>query len=219
MPKPSIAALVPMKAVAGAKSRLSSALDPLSREALCLALLQHALLAARAADLFTSVTVLGGDALVRSVAAESGALWSDDGARSLNPALAHAATRAFSSGADGVLIPHGDLGLVEPADLQAAVDGSIDLSQIVLAPAERDGGTNLLLLPRDRLLGPYFGPASYAAHLAAFKQAGFPVTELRRETLSLDLDTPQDLARYHALGRYLETDLQPWRRRLLQTVR
>ena len=53
-----LAALVPMKGIAGAKSRLSPILDQLSREALCLALLAHVLESLAASGVCASTTVV-----------------------------------------------------------------------------------------------------------------------------------------------------------------
>lgn len=214
MPLPLIHALVPMKALAAGKSRLSGYVDADERHALSLALLEHVLTVARAAAVFDSIHVLGGDSLIQHVASAAQAQWDDDHGRDLNTALAAATRQAFSAGAAAALIMHGDLAFLTPADLQALVSQSSHCTRLVIAPAEPDGGTNALLVPHGMLVGPHFGPHSFAHHLAAFHAANLPFVELVRPGLALDLDTPADLDRYRASPLYDAPAIQRWRQRL-----
>lgn len=214
MPSPLIHAVVPMKGLAEGKSRLSGYINDAERHALSLALLEHVLTVARAAAVLDSIHVLGGDSLIQHVAAAAQAQWADDHGRDLNTALAAAARQAFAAGAGAALIMHGDLAFLTPADVRALVAHSSNCTRLVIAPAESDGGTNALLVPRGMLVGPHFGPDSFARHRAAFHTANLPVVEVVRPGLALDLDTPTDLDRYRASPLYDAAAIQRWRQHL-----
>ncbi len=208
-----IICLVPMKPLASAKRRLRRVLDPRSRAALALLMLDHVLGAAAETPEIAETRVVGGDRWVRDAAARRGAAWLGDTA-ALNPALEAAARDAYADGAAAVLILPSDLGVVEPGDITFLAGAAQGLSRTVLAKAARDRGTNALLAPRGMLPPLRFGKDSFPAHAELCRRAGIPSEVIDRPGLAFDLDTPYGLGIYRAARPTLDADLDLWRQRL-----
>jgi 2-phospho-L-lactate guanylyltransferase len=64
---------------------------------------------------------------------------------------------------------------------------------VVVAPCRHGTGTNALLILPPGLIPFAFGPDSFAAHCAAARAAGVEPVIYRSATITLDLDTPEDL--------------------------
>ena len=208
-----IICLVPMKPLATAKRRLRRVLDPRSRGALALLMLDHVLGAVAGANEIEETRVVGGDRWVRDIAVGHGAAWLGDAA-ALNPALESAARDAYADGAAAVLILPADLGLITPADIGFIADAADGLSRTVLAKAARDGGTNALLAPHGMLPPLRFGKDSLPTHTDLCRRADIPCETIDRPGLAFDLDTPYGLGIYRAARPRLDGDLDRWRRRL-----
>ena len=208
-----IICLVPMKPLASAKRRLRRVLDPRSRAALALLMLDHVLGAAAATPEIAETRVVGGDRWVRDAAARRGAAWLGDTA-ALNPALEAAARDAYADGGAAVLILPSDLGLITPGDITFIAGAARGLSRTVLAKAARDGGTNALLAPLGMMPPLRFGKDSLPIHAELCRRAGIPCETIDRPGLAFDLDTPYGVGIYRAARPSLDADLEHWRSRL-----
>ncbi len=186
-----IAAVVPAKSLAGAKSRLLRHLPRASVERLCLAMLCDVIEALRRVPGLARVAVVTPDETVAASARGAGAevlLRPEPG---LNTAV-EAAAAAFAPGADdGVLVVLGDVAGAAPAEIErllAALSG-----RGVALAASRDGGTSALLrIPRD-VIAAGFGPDSARIHRERAAQAGVVCVELALSSLAIDVDEPEDL--------------------------
>jgi 2-phospho-L-lactate guanylyltransferase len=193
-----LVAVVPLQALAGAKSRLAAALMPAERAALTLRLL-HGVLDALAAPAVAERLVVSPDprALAEARAAGAATLRQRLPTRgdALNDALAEARDWATARGADALLVVLGDLPLLTAADVAALVAlAGADAPTVVLAPDRHERGTNALLLRPPDAIPFAFGPDSLARHQAAATALGLPVRLYRAPGTALDLDTPEDLA-------------------------
>ena len=206
--------IVPMKPAYEGKSRLAEVLDPEGRAALSLLLLQHVLRAVALAATPQETRVVGGDEWVRSVASKESARWQEDPGGGLNEAVRHGANKAFQDGAPAILVLPGDLGLLEPHEVDALLALSDGLRRVVLARAVTDGGTNAIMAPRGQLVGPCFGPESFARHLEEARKASIPVEVAQASGLGFDLDTPEDLLVYRQEWPGLDQALTSWREKL-----
>lgn len=198
-------ALIPVKALAGAKTRLASVLSPAFRQALCLAMLEDVVGAARAARRVEQVVVLAADRAALRLATRLGVqtLPEPPGLPGLNEALALACRTLAAAGARAVLVLPMDVPLADPADIDAlcAVDGA---PAVALCPAA-DGGTNALLLAPPTVIAPAFGPGSAALHAHQAAAAGVTCRVLDLPSLRLDVDGPADLDRVLAAGKPTKT--------------
>ncbi|HEU4323678.1 MAG TPA: 2-phospho-L-lactate guanylyltransferase [Roseiflexaceae bacterium] len=190
-----VVAVVPVKNLGRAKGRLAPALAPAQRRELVLAMLADvlgALRAARAVGTLGGYAVISRDAEVLAYAAAQGATPLHDRAEDLNDALAQAASHYARRGAAGLLVLPADVPLVAPAEI-ARLAKAAPAPGIAVAPS-RDGGTNALLVRPPMALPFLFGVGSLARHLDAARARGLPATVFHAAGLSLDVDSPDDLA-------------------------
>lgn len=187
-------AVIPVKSLDRAKSRLSPALDARTRAALAEAMLRDVLAAARAARLFERIVVATGCPRAAAIAGEAGALALPDTAADAgtNGAVENALA-AVPQGRAAMVI-QADLPLLRAADLSAvAAAMRRQRPGIVLVPA-LDGGTTILGLSPARAIPTAFGAASFARHLASARDAGLAPVILRPPRAVCDLDRPEDIA-------------------------
>jgi 2-phospho-L-lactate guanylyltransferase len=172
-----LTAVVPMKSMDLAKSRLSAVLDAAARRALARQMLEHVLETLRAAG-------------IKSVRVADAA----DGTGDLNADVSEAARLAESQGATDLLLVMADLPYLSADDIAALVEAGRDHA-VVIAEA-KDGGTNALLLRPPTVLGFAFAThaPSAARHAERARQAGIEPAIVRRPGLARDIDTPADLA-------------------------
>jgi 2-phospho-L-lactate/phosphoenolpyruvate guanylyltransferase len=185
-------AIVPVKSLALAKSRLAGLLDAAERRALALAMLEDVLRAAERAASIDRTLVVSRDPTVLRAARALGAQPLPDRADGLNAAIAQAAQVARAAGADHMLALHADLPLVTPAELEGICAAPRDRAQLALAPA-RDGGTNALGCRLPPPLPFWFGRASLERHLAEARERGLEASLVRLPGLERDIDRPEDL--------------------------
>ena len=187
-----IVAIVPMKPLQRAKTRLADALTPSERAAVSLGMLRRVVDAAQASS-FSGVWVIGGDAVVKRAAERAGAKWRKDCGGNLNDSLALAMRQAFKCGKAALYLP-ADLPFVTACDVNALLDASRGGSALAFAPAKRDGGTNAMLIPRGSPFRPALGKRSFCRHKAQAQRLGIAFAVCESDGFGIDLDTPADLA-------------------------
>jgi 2-phospho-L-lactate/phosphoenolpyruvate guanylyltransferase len=197
---PVVHAVVPIKQLARAKSRLAGELSPTERQDLALEMLGQVLqtlLDCKEHHLaLAEVWVVSADPAALLLADALGARTIVDRAASLNGALAQARTVARAAGAGGLLVVHGDLPLITRADVAALAQALADGADLVLAPDGAEEGTNALGMAIDAPLSFQFEGRSFARHLAAAAWQELLVEVVRSPTLALDIDTGEALRRY-----------------------
>jgi len=184
-----IAAVVPVKALSGAKSRFVPG-ERAAIEQLALAMMADVIEALRAVPALARVAVVTPDASVARAAAAAGAevLLRDD--PGLNPAIEAASALLAPGPDDGVLVVLGDVAAADPAELARLIEEAPERG-VALAPS-RDGGTSALLRrPRD-VIPARFGTDSAKRHREAAANAGVPLCELALPSLAIDVDVVPD---------------------------
>ena len=189
-----IAALVPVKRLDAAKSRLREALPGDALPRLARAMLEDVLEALLAVPELDVVAVVTEDPEAARAAEAQGAeaLLLDDAG--LNPSLAAGAERLASRGLDALLVVLGDVAGATPADLGTllAAGRALQPPWAVLAPSG-DGGTTALLRSPPDAFPNAFGPDSAARHREAAQRAGVTLRELSLPSLGVDLDGAEDV--------------------------
>ncbi len=201
----SLHAIVPVRGVNSAKSRLGSALDPEERQVLALGLVSHTLATLAEWRACRRVHVVSDDAVtLREIGRGHPAvdLVRQPEGGGLNAAVSLGRERAIAQGATAVLILPADLPLVSATALAAALDGADAALAaghgqplVLIAPSDARGGTNALLLAPPDVIEPAFGEMSLEAHLRSAARADASVQLVLESTLGFDLDTPDDLER------------------------
>jgi 2-phospho-L-lactate guanylyltransferase len=191
----SLWAVVPVKPLTEAKSRLSPVLSQPERAALVLAMLQRTLRVLVRVDALFGVLVVSDDARVRSTAAEVGGVHylRETGSGGLNAALSQASGHAGALGATGLLVVPGDLPRLCPSSIRSMLDRSAP-PEVAIAPDRTGEGTNALLVAPPEWIPFSFGGRSFQAHVAKARARGVEPRIVRDCRLAADLDRPEDLA-------------------------
>lgn len=187
----SLPVLIPVNRLDRAKGRLAPLLTEAEREELSLITLETVAHAAGAA-----AVILTADPRVRErMAGRCRVLGEDPAAEGLNAQLEAAIARLRADGtvADRLLILHADLPLVRGGTLET-LDAEDPGPGSAVMVRSRDGGTNAMLLHPPGRFPLAYGPGSFERHAAAARAAGMQVIESRNRELTLDLDTPGDVA-------------------------
>ena len=193
----SLFAVVPVKDLGSAKSRLSPALDSVERVDLTLHMLDHVLSTLRKACV-ENVCVVSPDNAVLDTARERGASPLSQESQGLNPALEEARLWAIRQGASTLLVLPADLPLLTAPDILALLEEG--KPGVGISPDKARTGTNALLLQPPDVLPFAFGPGSFEAHLRLARERGLDVSVHDLPNLAFDLDTAEDLERVESLG-------------------
>ncbi len=188
-----IHALIPVKELANAKSRLMPPFSNDERAMLTLEMLRHVVAAAQASDEFDRITVVSPDTAVLDVAEALGVSVLRQQTTGLNPALDEARADARLHGAEAALVLHADLPRLTAAEITAMV-GLLPVSPaVVIAPDYTGSGTNALLIAPPDAISFHFGPGSFRRHIAAAEQRGLPYRIAHASGIAGDVDTPDDV--------------------------
>ncbi len=201
----SAVAIIPVKRFGAAKRRLAEALDAPRHRALVRAMLADVLSAVGRAQLVERSIVVTGERraeqLALRLAEREGTdleVLRDPEDRGHSEAATLGIVRAKALGATRVALLPGDCPLLDPAELDAALERHRRRG-VVVVPDRHGTGTNALLLAPPDAIAPAFGPGSCARHAERGRMAGHGVTVERLDSLALDVDTPDDLAELAAL--------------------
>jgi 2-phospho-L-lactate/phosphoenolpyruvate guanylyltransferase len=180
-----LAVLVPVKRFSAAKGRLAGVLTEHDRAQLA------EWMASRVLEVVAEIPtfVACDDDQVATWAERMGAQVIWGAGLGLNGAVDDGVERIASNGFDHILVSHADLALPD-ALLDVAREG-----HITLVPDRRHDGTNVMSFPAAHRLRAAYGGGSFARHLEqALAVPAVPVEVRSDPQLSLDLDTPRDLA-------------------------
>ena len=177
------AVLVPVKAFADAKARLSSVLAPDQRSALARWTADRVVAAAGELPVYVACD----DDEVAKWAVDRGAIVLWHPGAGLNGAVSRSVEQLADEGVTHVVVAHGDLPLAHH------LAGLIVPGAITLVPDAHRDGTNLIAVPTELGFAFSYGAGSFQRHLA-FALASGQRTIVRRDTqLARDIDTPDDL--------------------------
>jgi 2-phospho-L-lactate guanylyltransferase len=185
-------ALIPVKALYEAKSRLAASLTQDQRKMLVLDMLHHVISTLLTSNVLAGVTVVSPDPFVLEKAEIWGACAQVEEEHGHNPALHAAALRELAAGATALLTISADLPLLHPCDIQGMVEQS-RLYDVVLAPSWEGTGTNALLVRPPLALSYLFGSGSLQRYLAETKKEHLRSVLYNSIGMALDVDTVDDV--------------------------
>ncbi len=196
---PTVVPVIPMKRLADCKTRLSRRMSPAERADLTLGMLRRVLLAIRGSGVEV-YWVVGGDARVRNLSRNLGAIWMEDLGRNLNDTLTKSFESARMRGVSALYLP-GDLPFIKPSDIHQLIRSAAHQHNVTLSPARRDGGTNAILVPYDLI--PYFRPElggdSFRKHVSTAARMGVSLAFYYSSGMGFDLDDGSDLDEYEVM--------------------
>lgn len=197
----SVWAIIPVKPLSRAKSRLSDVLSPDERKELSEMWFRRVLMAVTGAPQVAGTLVISRDTHALAIARDMGVhTVQESGAPELNRALMRA-TKVVSGWRGGaVLILPADLPLVASEDVSGMIELGKEPNTVVIATDGHGDGTNALMTRPPGLIPYAYGPGSYERHIALAREVGAAVKLFHSERLALDIDVPADLEAYYRLN-------------------
>jgi 2-phospho-L-lactate guanylyltransferase len=189
-------ALVPLKDLVLAKSRLAGVLTSVERRALAQAMVEDVLAVLSSHQHITHITLVSDDPGASMLAHKYGAdCWTESslGCRGLNPLIQCASERLLNTRGEPLVVLHGDLPLLTEEDISLVVESQQALGGLIVGCDSKGVGTNLLAFNAASTPRFCFGADSCAAHIASAKNAGVAVQVLQRSGIGLDVDEAPDL--------------------------
>ncbi len=190
-------ALVPIKKLSRAKTRLAPILRTSECAALAESMLRDVLTALTSTPQISQVVLFSNDARVTGIAQELDCrVLREEPVTNLCDGLNRAAAQLGSEGVENLFIIHGDLPMIKSTDIVTLLNCYRE--GLVICPAEIDGGTNALIInPADAL--PFqFGADSARKHMEAASGLNIKARQISIPAFSHDIDTPDDLRRFCA---------------------
>lgn len=198
---PALYAIVPVKRLIRAKTRLSPALSFAQRLVLARRFLRRTLAIARQFPGAAQTIVVSGDPAVRAVARREGMIaLNEPGAGCINRAVDIGLAWARRRNARAIVVLPTDLPLLTPRALRgfARLAGT---PRVRLAADRHGSGTNALYLQPVQPRFARFGDGSLQKHRAAALASNARVETVHENALAFDVDVPADLKLLAALKR------------------
>ncbi len=193
--------LMPLKNLAAAKDRLSSLLTSHQRGTLAVAMATDVLETVLEWSACRSITLIVGAGWEQTFADRQRVTvvheFSLPG-KGLNQLLECGLTRLQSA---HKIILHGDLPLLTMNDLDM-IASALEGNDLAICPDYRQTGTNAIGFSCDQFFPLQFGEDSFSRHCADASLRGLRWVSVQSETLSADVDLPDDLQSLE--DRYLE---------------
>jgi 2-phospho-L-lactate/phosphoenolpyruvate guanylyltransferase len=189
-------ALLPLKDLVQAKTRLSGLLRPSERRALAQAMAEDVLTVLAEHTGIAQITLVSDDPGAQLLASKYGAdCWPESAlaCRGLNSLIESASERLLADKEEALLVLHCDLPLLTGDDISAVLTAQRESGGLIIGCDRQGRGTNLLAFDADSTPRFSFGEDSCARHLASAHHAGFAVQIIRRAGIAVDIDEPADL--------------------------
>lgn len=187
--------LVPVKNLSGAKQRLASLLDQVTRTELAQTMLLDVLETLASWAGRPEVALVTSDLFACDLARRFGfEVIPDSANRSETDAIEMATQVCEARGVDFTLVIPGDIPLIQAGEMEKILEAAPEEGS-VLAPAADGRGTNAVFRRPAGLFPLRFGNDSFKPHLAAARANGKPVVVLSLPGIALDVDSPADLRR------------------------
>lgn len=187
-------AVVPVKSLRQAKTRLASVLTLEERHCLAYAMLKDVLGALTAAKSVQGVMVVTVDAEAAALARSLGIVVEPDReCAGQSRATVQGATALRNSARPTLMMVPGDVPLITADDVDAVARGHDHRGGISLGPDVEGGGTNLLCMSPPNAMMPSFGEGSLCRHMSTCATIGVTPWIVRNPRFARDIDRPGDL--------------------------
>ncbi len=193
-----VCALVPFRSFSSGKQRLGEAMDDASRAEFVEAMLEDTLSALLACSGISRVVLLSDDKEAAAMARKMGAtsIAEAPASQGLN-AVVQTAALEFSALYESLLVVHGDLPLLQAAEIEQLLQAHARLDgqrKLTIAPDRHKQGSNCVLCSPVDVMRFNYGPGSLAKHLALAAQHGIQSQVVELPGAGMDIDIPDDVA-------------------------
>ncbi|HKU50589.1 MAG TPA: 2-phospho-L-lactate guanylyltransferase [Nitrososphaera sp.] len=187
-------AIVPVKRLENAKTRLSTILSEDDRSRLSYMMTRETLRRLGACTQLERVIVVSSDERAKELASLHGATFlHEEKDNGVNAAVSLADKYCLDHRADASIVVPQDLPLLDPQEISTVCElAELESRCIVICPSQRYDGTNLLLRKPPSAIPTFFDSNSYENHIAEAKKNGMSVRLFMSKKLMLDVDTPED---------------------------
>ena len=179
----SVFVLIPLKAFNVAKLRLAEVMTEDERVELAKRMAEIVVEAAK--PLPVAIVCDDEDVAAWALTQETKVIWADR--PGLNNAVQIGVNTLTEQGVEKIIIAHGDL----PKAIH--LSHCADFNGITFVPDRHKDGTPVLVIPTGLDFNFFYGPDSYALHIAEAERLGVPWRSLFDLELSHDVDEPEDL--------------------------
>lgn len=189
-------ALLPLKDLVQAKTRLAGLLRPSERRALAQAMAEDVLSVMASHPEIARITLVSDDPGAELLASKYGAdCWSERslGCRGLNALMQSASERLLGNEYEPLIVLHADLPLLECGDITEVLSLQREQGGLVIGSDRQGSGTNLLAFDAAAVPRFCFGADSCDAHVSGAHRSGIRVTMCRTPGVFADVDEPADL--------------------------
>ena len=194
-------AIVPVKPLVRAKSRLADVLSPKERENLSIKMLMRNLLVLKNSESIVDVLVISRDTHVLAMARDLDIhTVQESGQPELNNALTRATQLLETWGVDATLVLPADIPLLAVEDVEEIIKLGRFKGSVVISPDFEEDGTNALFMHPPGIIPYSYGDGSFPRHVDSAKAADAILHIYESDRIKLDVDTPDNLIHYQMMA-------------------
>ncbi|HEU4483243.1 MAG TPA: 2-phospho-L-lactate guanylyltransferase [Nitrososphaeraceae archaeon] len=189
-----IAAVIPMKSLHSAKSRLSNILTAQQRKNLAMYLLDATIKEIKKSCIISEIIIVSNDKAVKNYSCLNNLKFIKDSEEGVNKAVILADNYCIDNGINAnIVIPH-DLPFISAKEIDKICTMSNKYHKcIIICPSKRFDGTNILFRKPPDVIKTHYDDNSYMNHLKEAYKFKIPIESLDIVKLRFDLDTKEDL--------------------------
>lgn len=189
-----IAAVIPMKNLHFAKSRLSTILTLQQRKNLAFFLLNTTIKTLKESRLINEIIIVSSDKTIEKFSFENSLKFIKDSDSGVNNAVILADHYCINNDIDAnIVIPH-DLPFISAKEIDQICNMSKKYPKcIIICPSKRFDGTNILFRKPPNVIKTFYDDNSYMNHLKEAQRLNIPIESLELDNLMFDIDTKEDL--------------------------
>ena len=197
-------AVVPMKPLRDAKSRLKDVLSVEDKNKLVLTLYKHSLALMRDNRKLDAFAVITADDQLKDIARSYGAhIVDEDTPSGLNESLKNALPYFIKEKVDNLLVLAGDLPYMNQPVLLDLAREMEKRNLLMVGPDQNLVGTNALFFNPLWKMKFFFGEDSFHKHVQFGKETRYDVKLYVSDALKYDIDTPKDLEQHQKMVQFL----------------
>lgn len=189
-----IAAVIPMKSLHSAKSRLSNILTAQQRKNLVMYLLDATIKELKKSNFISEIIIVSNDKALKQYSCINNLKFIKDSDEGVNQAVILADKYCIDNGINANIVIPQDLPFISAKEIDEICTISNKYHKcIIICPSKRFDGTNVLFRKPPDVIKTHYDNNSYMNHLKEAYKFKIPIESLDIVKLRFDLDTKEDL--------------------------
>ncbi|MCJ7636816.1 MAG: 2-phospho-L-lactate guanylyltransferase [Nitrososphaeraceae archaeon] len=189
-----IAAIIPMKSLHLAKSRLSNILTPEQRKNLAMYLLDTTIKELKESKFISEIIIVSSDKAVKKYSCLNNLKFIKDSDEGVNNAVILADHYCINNDINANIVIPQDLPFISAKEIDEICNISNKYHKcIIICPSKRFDGTNVLFRKPPNVIKTFYDDNSYINHLKEAHKFKIPIESLVIGKLRFDIDTKEDL--------------------------